>query len=261
MSSQDPRKAYWNEKYLEYWRTRVAEAGEGVSSVVEGDARTEGDEIYERIFLDNPFKTGNLLDVGCAWGRMFPIYLGHNLQVSGVDISAAMIESAKEHWKGHEAVASLEESCAEQLPFENGAFDNLVCLATFDATYQDKAISEFLRVTRPGAHIYVTGKNDCYCANDAAALAAEIGARSKGHPNYFTDTKELVEELKRQGHELLATYYFVRRGDFAAMKYESEMPENFYEYFLVFERGNTYESFSTFSSPYSVTFQKTEDSL
>ena len=260
MSSQDPRKAYWNEKYLEYWRTRVAEAGEGTSSVVEGDARTEDDEVYERIFSDNPFHTGSLLDVGCAWGRMFPIYLAQNLRISGVDISQAMIESAEEQWKGHEAVDVLEESSAEQLPFADGLFDNLVCLATFDATYQHQAMSEFLRVTRPGAHIYVTGKNDRYCADDAAALAAEKGARSKGHPNYFTATKELVEQLEGQGHKLLAAYYFDRRGDFAAMKYESEMPEYFYEYFLIFERGNTHQAVSTCSSLYSVTFQKVENS-
>ena len=133
MTKDDPRKAYWNEKYVQYWRSRVEEAGAGETSIVKGDARTEDDEIYERIFSDTPFNAGNILDVGCAWGRMFPIYMRQNLRVSGVDISAEMIKAANEKWSMHEKVDSLGESSAEQLPFEEESFDNLVCLATFDA--------------------------------------------------------------------------------------------------------------------------------
>ena len=32
----------------------------------------------------------------------------------------------------------------KKIPFEDNSFDNLVCIATFDATHQDKAISELL---------------------------------------------------------------------------------------------------------------------
>lgn len=258
MIKEDPRKTYWNEKYMEYWRARVAEAGNGESAVVQGDARTEDDEVYERIFSEIPFRQGNILDVGCAWGRMFPLYLAQGLKVSGVDISRAMIESAQLDWKDHKGVNVLEESSAEELPFEDEWFDNLVCLATFDATYQHKAMSEFLRVTRPGAHIYITGKNDNYFADDEAAIAAEIGARNKGHPNYFTDTGQLMEQLDAQGHKLLAAYYFLRRGDFADLNYTSDMPDQFYEYFLVFERADSYQTVSECSDLYSKTFKNIE---
>lgn len=258
MSTQeDPRKAYWNDKYVEYWRARVEEAGTGESAVVQGDTRTEDDKVYERVFDVTPFQPGNLLDVGCAWGRMFPIYHDHAVRVSGVDISTAMIEAAREQWQGHEKVDSLQESCAERLPFADGSFDNLVCLATFDATFQHEAMTEFLRVTRPGAHIYVTGKNTHYHADDKAALAAEIGARSKGHPNYFTRTNEFVALMAGQGHSLLASYYFPRRGDFATMNYTSEPPERFYEYFLIFHRGDDYTALNECSDLYSVTFNET----
>jgi len=254
MSSIDPRKAYWNDNYMEYWRARVAEAGSGDSDVVHGDARTEDDEVYESVFAANPFRPGNLLDVGCAWGRMFPLYLQYGLQVSGIDISTAMIEAARAQWAEVDWVERIEESTAEQLPFSDASFDNLVCLGTFDATYQHQAMGEFLRVTRPRARLYVTGKHNHYALDDTRALAAEIGARGKGHPNYFTDTLELIDQMEGQGHRLLHAYYFLRRGDFAAWNYQAKPPDNFYEYFLIFERGESWQPLEPCAYPYSRTF-------
>lgn len=258
MSSEDPRKAYWSENYVEYWRARVAEAGSGDSAVVQGDARTEDDEVYERVFAATPFRPGSLSDVGCAWGRMFPLYQQHGLQVSGIDISAAMVEAARVQWAEVDWIERIEESTAEQLPFADASFDNLVCLATFDATYQHEAMEEFLRVTRPGAHIYVTGKHQHYEADDAQALAAEIGARAKGHPNHFTDTLGLIAQMEEQGHRLLQAYYFPRRGDFAAWNYQTIAPERFYEYFLIFERGDRWQPLAPCADAYSRTFREQE---
>lgn len=255
---EDERKAYWNEQYMAYWRSRVEEAGDGTSQVVEGDPNTEDDSVYEAVFDRFGFNTGNLLEVGCAWGRMFPIYHKHGLSISGVDISAAMIDSAKEAWSGKEAIDDLQESPAEELPYPDAAFDNLSCLAVLDATYQNRAVTEFLRVTKPGARIYFTGKNDLYHADDAEALAAEKGARGKGHPNFFTDVRLLVAELEKQGHVVEAGYYFPRRGDFAGFRYEESMPERFYEYLLVIRRGERFDVLPEISDAYSKTFKELE---
>lgn len=252
---EDPRKAYWNDKYVKYWQARVEEAGVGESDVLNGDVRTEDDDVYEKIFSDTPFNDGAILDVGCAWGRMFPVYKHYGLSISGVDISKSMIDLAEEQWSDSPVVDALLESSAEELPFDDGEFDNLVCLATFDATYQHKAMTEFLRVTKPGAMIYVTGKNNNYFSDDEPAMAAEIGARSKQHPNYFTDVTNLVSQLTRQGHKVVKAYYFSKRGDFAAMDYRSVLPDKFYEYFIIIERGETYSSLDVISDLYSKTYQ------
>ncbi|WGV15416.1 class I SAM-dependent methyltransferase [Fuscovulum ytuae] len=258
---EDPRAAYWNETYRKYWQERVAEAGAGAESQVQkGDARTEGDWVYERVFAAHPFRPGRVLDVGCAWGRMFPIYRDHGLAVSGVDISQAMIEAAREGHAGREGIETLEVATAETLPFADASFDNLVCIAVFDATYQHLAAAEFLRVLRPGGRLYLTGKNDRYAADDALALAAEKGARGKGHPNYFTDVPAMRAALAGAGCREVATYGFARRGDFAAFHHSTTLDAPFYEWFLVLEGPEVLHKpdFAPFSSDHSRTFRDLE---
>ena len=258
---KDPRKAYWNDKYVEYWRSRVEEAGVGQSAVIAGDRQTEGDEIYEKVFEAHPFIPGRILDVGCAWGRHFPIFAKNNLKVSGIDISGSMIDAAKGEWGEHPAVDQLIESAAESTPFADGMFDNLVCLAVFDATWQDKSITEFLRVTRPGANLYITGKNTDYFDDDELAYAAELGARKKGHPNFFTETDKLVNALTSGGHELIDYYLFPRRGDFSEFSFTRSLDSPYYEFFLVIRRGAEATEVTSISDEYSRTWRRRQANL
>lgn len=141
----DARKQYWNSSYMEYWKSRVEESTKPgtESAVIEGDSKTEGDEVYEMVFANTPMNPGTVLDVGCAWGRMFPVLKKLGMQISGIDISEAMINDAKQHWANDPSVDELHESPAESMPFTDGAFDNVACLAVFDATYQHEALTEF----------------------------------------------------------------------------------------------------------------------
>jgi len=232
--TDDPRATYWNESYKKYWQDRVCEADtKGTSAVQQGDAKTEGDWVYEKVFDAHPFQPGSVLDVGCAWGRMFPLYLERGLTASGIDISEAMVEAARKTWAGHERVDSLEIATAETLPYSERSFDNVVCVAVFDATFQQEALSSFLRVVKPGGHIYLTGKNSRYHPDDALAMAAEKGARTKGHPNYFTDFEGMLAAARFAGCAVLANYFFERRGDFAHFNAETAQPKAFYEWFIV----------------------------
>jgi ubiquinone/menaquinone biosynthesis C-methylase UbiE len=255
----DPRAAYWNETYRLYWEARVAEADTGsISQVQKGDAQTEGDWVYERVFDANPFKTGTVLDVGCAWGRMFPIYQHRGMRVSGVDISQTMIEAAWAAFDNAKDIDQIQVATAECLPFKNQSFDNLVCVAVFDATYQHLALAEFLRVLKPGARLYLTGKSDSYASDDELAIAAEKGARGKGHPNYFTKVPKMLETLITAGCKNLASYYFPRRGDFASFNHTQIHEPTFYEWFLVLEtpKVQTHVEFEPFSSDYSQTYMQ-----
>lgn len=255
MKDYDPRKKYWNETYVEYWRKRVAEAGAGDSGIIDGDVRTSSDDVWTKLINDTEFQNGNILDVGCGWGRFFQTYIDKGLTVSAVDISTAMIQAASEEWRGYAGISSIQEATAEELPFESEVFSNLICIGTFDATYQERAMNEFLRVTKPGGLIYFSGKNTNYHLDDEAAHAAEVGARRKGHPNYFTRTYDLITDLEKHGHKVVKSYYFERRGDLSEMKCQNMMPNHFYEYFIVVERGYDDGNIGTHYDEYSEAFQ------
>ena len=84
--------------------------------------------------------------------------------------------------------------------------------------------------------VIITGKNDSYHYNDELGIIAEINARKRGHPNYFSDTKKIIENLENFGFKLVDAYFFKKRGDWGENEFEKEMPEFFYEYILYLEK-------------------------
>ena len=258
---KDPREKYWDQTYTNYWLNRVGEShGEGLSNVLEGDVKTEGEWVYEEIFYKNKFNKGSILDVGCAWGRMFNIYLEYNLDVFGIDISCSMIKKANSLYSKNPKIISLQKGIAEKLPFKDNFFDNIACLAVFDATYQNKSLSEFIRVLKPNGKVYLTGKSTRYLSEDNLAFNAEIGARKKGHPNYFTDVTKMLEILKLNQMQILSTYFFKKRGDFASFEYITNNEDPYYEWLIIFQKKGLAVNLDieNFSDEYSETFRKKE---
>lgn len=252
------RKEYWNKKYATYWKKRVEESNTPgkISKIIKNDFKTKSNLIYENLFDIQNFNPGNILDVGCAWGRMFEIYIKNNLEIYGADISEFMIKECKKNWQSINITQNLKVSEAENLVFESNFFDNLVCFATFDATYQENAIKEFFRVLKIDGKLFISGKNFNYFENDEQALIAEVAARKKGHPNFFTETKSMIDQIILNNNVLIDQYFFERRGDFEKFNYKKEIPERFYEYLLIFRKRNNVFTLSPFSNKYSSTFKK-----
>lgn len=250
----DSRETYWNRDYLDYWRKRVAESGGQESKVVSGDSTTEEVAFYGEVLDFWPPESGTVLDVGCAWGRMFPLLLERGLRVSAVDISREMLAEAESSWSGTSGIVALRHAVAEELPFDDATFDNVICFATFDATDQKVSLGEMIRVTRPGGQIYLTGKHTRYWHDDELAKEAEVKARQKGHPNFFTDSSKLLKELDSQGHRLIGQRFFEYRGHFSARRYTTSWPEKFYEFLFVIRRGEASAKFAPFSSEVSETY-------
>ena len=166
-----------------------------------------------------------------------------------------MIREAKKDWGLDTAVIHLEEAEAEDLPFESESFDNIACFAVFDETFQDRALSEMFRVTKIGGMIYLTGKNDNYFLDDQLAIDAEIGARKKGHPNYFTDVRAMIDQIHKNGHLIVSSYFFPRRGDFAELNFQDSLPTHFYEFLLILKKKGNKCHFAPFSDEFSKTFK------
>ncbi|MBS0171431.1 MAG: methyltransferase domain-containing protein [Nitrospira sp.] len=257
--SHDLRQQYWDEQYMKYWQQRVAEANEVVdnkSRLNQQDSATLSDRTYlEAIEHLNIAPDETVLELGCGFGRSLPFLSRHARQVWGLDISSAMVEAARQHCAGLENVR-LEVGIGEQMPFQSGMFNAIICFGVFDAMYQTETIREMCRVAAQGCRILLTGKNVDYWDDDEAALIAEDRARQKGHPNYFTRVHELLAQLDQVGLMTRLQRFYSRRGDFHAGKFHESLPPQFYEYMLVFEKVRSADDTLTHdvSQPFSKTW-------
>ena len=101
-----------------------------------------------------------VLDVGCGVGAT-PSFLAKAIgcRVAGVDIMPKMIERtrARTESEGVAALVELRVADARALPFEDNTFDAVICesvLVFLDD--KQRAVDEFVRVTKPGGYVGVT---------------------------------------------------------------------------------------------------------
>jgi len=122
----------------------------------------------EKKLLASIHKESKILDVGCGSGR-FSIgvaQLGHI--VTAVDITPAAITAASEKAK-HLKLGNVSFFVSDmtEMPFPNNEFDYVFCprfsinaVATFHK--RKKAVSEMMRVVKPGGIVYIESFNKLY---------------------------------------------------------------------------------------------------
>lgn len=256
------RKKYWNEEYTEYWK-KVTEEAENkeitttkIKKTTEGDCKSTGKTVAYELFDELTYNEyDKVLDYGCGFGR-FVEYFKDKTNYYGIDISEAMIKECIRIYPDIREQFMVSEG--ENLPYKDGFFNKIICYGVFDACYQEKALAEMFRVLAIDGEIIITGKNYSYMIDDNLAYDAEKGAREKGHPNYFTDVNNLLEQLSEIAI-IKKEKYFLRRGDFTNNIYVNVMPKHFYEYALILKkkRINYNEiNFSKFSYKYSKTWRE-----
>jgi ubiquinone/menaquinone biosynthesis C-methylase UbiE len=101
--------------------------------------------------------TERVLDIATGPGYIAEALAGMAREVVGVDLTDAMLAIAKER-TGERGVAnvSFRAGDAENLPFENGAFDVVVCrLALHHLLQPLQVLSEMARVCRTGGAVLV----------------------------------------------------------------------------------------------------------
>ena len=235
------REEYWNNNYLNYWKERVDEANvnsSNKSTVIDGDTTTSTDELYKyAISLLNIRKTDQVLEIACGFGRALSTLCDLAKHVTATDISKEMITVAKK--ENNIENISFYTSPSESMPFDDNVYNSIICFAAFDAMYQEETLIEMNRVCKLGGKVLITGKNDNYFDDDKLALDAEIGARNKNHPNYFTDVKKLVNSINDFGFLISLEEYHLKRGDFVNNKALLNLPEKFYEYLFVLTKIST----------------------
>lgn len=114
---------------------------------------------------------GRVLDAGCGTGLVGTQLVGH-AELHGVDLSPGMLAQAQKT----KAYSSLEVmDLTQDLPFDNGHFDALVCVGTLTHGHVGpNALKEFVRVTRPGGVVVATVVEDMWDADGFSAQVTDL---------------------------------------------------------------------------------------
>lgn len=96
------------------------------------------------------------LDFGCGVGRLTWALADHFPCVTGVDISAVMLDRARGHRTGDEAVEFVLNTTPDLRAWPDGTFDLVyshLVLQHNPRPLMESFIGEFCRVCRPGGHV------------------------------------------------------------------------------------------------------------
>jgi ubiquinone/menaquinone biosynthesis C-methylase UbiE len=96
---------------------------------------------------------GRVLEVAVGTGRSLPFYPA-DVTITGIELSPAMLAIARQRAVTLDRDADLREGDAENLPFDDAAFDTVLCaLALCTIPSPVAALGEMRRVLRPGGRL------------------------------------------------------------------------------------------------------------
>lgn len=193
------------------------------------DARDRGLTDRERRAVDAYFTpNASVLDLGCGAGRTTADLAALGFDVTGVDVSAAMVDAARS--AGDDAAYVVAD--AAHLPFVDGAFDHV--LFSYNGLDElrpvgarNAALREAHRVLAPGGRLAFSTRNVLrqfvpypptadhlaalarfWAANARAALAGSPYKRPTGNRDdravFFTNPVTVVRRLTGLGFDVLA---------------------------------------------------------
>jgi SAM-dependent methyltransferase len=122
----------------------------------------------------------DVLDVGCGvghWGMLLASVMPEHVRVTGVDREPSWVEqaTARARARGLDVRFSYRQGEAERLPFPDDSFDLTTCQTVLIHLRDPAAaISEMMRVTRPGGLVAVAEPNNL----TASLLLDSISNRS-----------------------------------------------------------------------------------
>jgi SAM-dependent methyltransferase len=98
---------------------------------------------------------GSLLEIGAGSGRLLAALAERGWDVTGIDAAPRMLELAR----ARVPAAKLDVARAEELPFEDGAFDVVVAIGVLEFADLEAALRELVRVLRPGGRAVLGFRN------------------------------------------------------------------------------------------------------
>lgn len=125
---------------------------------------------------------GKVLDVACGTGRNFS-YFPKDCQVTGIDLSPAMLELARKKAENLSLDVQLIAQDVEQLDFSSQSFDTVVSsLAVCTYPHPIEAIKEMTRVCKKGGRLLLLehGRSDWSLLAHVQDVCADRFAKHSG---------------------------------------------------------------------------------
>lgn len=103
-----------------------------------------------------PLDRARVLDVGCGGGLLSEEFARQGAYVTGIDPSEGSLRTAREHAAASGLQIRYEAGKAEQMPFDDGSFDAVVCADCLEH------IDDLARVIREVSRVIENGGVFCY---------------------------------------------------------------------------------------------------
>lgn len=159
-------------------------------------------EIFWKKYLDKlELKKGQkVLDVGCGQGLLLArLRETYGISGKGIDVSSKSIEFAKKNYSGRDLFYQVLD--AKAISFKSNVFDFVFSFDSLEhIDDQQKALSEMIRVTKPGGKllIYTMNKNYKYTLDWLwEKLGFDIFKRAAHRKEFFVDPVWLREYFKK----------------------------------------------------------------
>ena len=184
--------------------TKVAQFWDGNAEAWADGVRSGRDTINDTVNMPSFLRfVGDVdgkkvLDAGCGEGRSSRHFACKGAKVTGIDISARMLELAlRQETREPLGIDYRQISMSDLSMLEDGAFDAVVSfMALMDAPDFDGAVGEFARVLGPGGQLAFMVRHPCFFTRGFAILQGRQGSRARLSVSDYFDENGYVERWR-----------------------------------------------------------------
>lgn len=164
------------------------------------------DELHQTLLsLADPQPDDAVLDVACGTGLVSQLFHDRVKRTVGLDITTDMADQARKH------LDELVIAPAEDMPFDDGTFDTVVCRQGVQFMPLPDAVREMVRVAKPGGRIILI--NSCaYGPEDRDEYFEILRLRNPVRRNFFLP-EDLGRLLTDSGCEPVLLHRYISAED------------------------------------------------
>jgi tellurite methyltransferase len=147
-----------------------------------------------------------VLDVGCGNGRNLFYFLRNGYEVFGIDPNPNAVEMVRELSAAlapDNPLANFTVSSAENLPFNDAAFDLIICSAVLhfakDTQHFDSMLRAMFRVLQPGGYFFARLASDIGIENLVKPLGNDRYLLPDGSERFLVNEQTLLKYTSEFG--------------------------------------------------------------